>query len=242
MDIEKINAIKPEGFDESQWTELANKFNEVHEAEVFALKANSQKLKEEKTDAVNKYRNADALNQENAAKIASLEEQLKNGDSSAQKVFEEKTKELEKQYQGMISERDTQIKSLTEQNANLELFRHERNCIEEFDVAVKDKNLDPQSLTFVRDFILGKNGENFVPTRISDTQSVLATKDGKTVEAKVNDFLASETGKKFILSGNFGGGAVGSRSAGNGATITRAEFEALPPMEKAAAAQKYRII
>lgn len=242
MDIEKINAIKPEGFDDAQWEELANKFNEVHETEVFALKANSQKLKEEKTEAVNKFRNADASNKEYLEKISVLEEQIKTGDSSAQKVFEEKTKELEKQYQGMIAEKDTQIQGLTEQNAVLELFKHERNCIEEFDIAIKDKNLDPQSLTFVRDFILGKNGENFIPTRISDTQSVLATKDGKTVEAKVNDFLASETGKKFILSGNFGGGAVGSQSSRGSATITRAEFEALSPMEKAAAAQKYKIV
>ena len=217
--------------------EVADKAKEIlsmYTEDVNGLKANSVSLKTEKESIKAKYDELAKVNAKGAEDLKALQEQLaKNSPEEVKKAYEQRASELEKQYQGMISERDGHIKDYESQIASLQNDKRYLKCTQEFDSVAGKFNLDPSGRSYVMETILGENGSKFAERDLGDGKKALITQDGKSIEKALKDFLETPVGKRFTLNGNSGGGSNGSNGGQSGnATISRAEFENLSPAQQ----------
>lgn len=71
---EQLDGLKPEGFDETQWSEVSSKFMALHDSDVNGLVTNEANLKAEKVAIKEKY---DSLNNSFAAEKTAWAEKEK---------------------------------------------------------------------------------------------------------------------------------------------------------------------
>lgn len=219
---------------EGEVADKAKAILSMYTEDVNGLKANSVSLKTEKESITAKYDELAKVNAKGAEDLKGLQEQLaKNSPEEVKKAYEQRASELEKQYQGMISERDGHIKDYESQIASLQNDKRYLKCTQEFDSVAGKFNLDPSGRSYVMETILGENGSKFAERDLGDGKKALITQDGKSIEKALKDFLETPVGKRFTLNGNSGGGSNGSNGGQSGnATISRAEFENLSPAQQ----------
>lgn len=230
----KLASFKPEGFDDEKFAALTKAVVGFHEDEVKGLKINSAKMKEEKDALSGKLTTLQASFDENATKMKTLEQQLAdNQPEELKKTFENRQKELEAKYAQSVSELN---KSLTEKDERIKLLEAgvlERDVLAEFNRVAADKQWLGGGREMAQAFITGEHGEKFRRLKMPDGSETLVNKDSLDMRQALDKFLDTEVGKNLLKSGTSGGGADGSASTtGNGKKLTRAEYEALSPMDK----------
>jgi len=230
----KLASFKPEGFDDEKFAALTKAVVGFHEDEVKGLKINSAKMKEEKDALSGKLTTLQASFDENATKMKTLEQQLAdNQPEELKKTFENRQKELEAKYAQSVSELN---KSLTEKDERIKFLEAgvlERDVLAEFNRVAADKQWLGGGREMAQSFITGEHGEKFRRLKMPDGSETLVNKDSLDMRQALDKFLDTEVGKNLLKSGSSGGGADGSASTtGNGKKLTRAEYEALSPMDK----------
>lgn len=246
---EQLNSIRPEGMDDATWVDLSKKFLEINKSDNNGLLMNEKKLKDEKTAIKAKYDELSAVNSGLQKKYDALNEKLKNNSpDDIKKIYEDKLKEASDILSSTKKDFETQLASRDSQIADLQKVVLERDCTAAFEQAIAEnaksgKTIDPSSIPYAKTMILGENGTRFARRDIGEGAQVLADANGKTIARAVDEFFASDIGKRFLVNGNSGGGADGNRNFGSGkTTISRADFEALNPLQKIEAAKKYKIV
>lgn len=244
---EQLDELKPEGFDDTQWGELSNKFIALHDKVAQGLVENEARFKVEKQELKNKY---DSLNEtftteKNAwaekekslnANLEALNKKINDGSSNAQALelaYQQKEKTLTDAYAQQKGELEAKIQELTGQVTTLEKSAFENECKDAFSKAIVGKNLDSNNLEAIKTLALGENFSKFTKKSIGDGKYIITRDDGKDIAASVDEFISSSAGKLFVLNGNSGGGADGGN--GNpeaGATMSEADFDKLSPREK----------
>ena len=215
----------------------------LHEEDVVGLKANRQEIKTEKENALARLMETEGKLKKSAEEIADLQKKLSEGSSDEmKKYYEDKVSEVEKMFRGQIDERDVKIKNLETKSSSLEKDKLYLECLREFDEAALNKNIDPSGIPFLKDSVLGVDGSKFARKEVATGQMALLSAEGKTIKRTLEEFLITSVGKRFVLNGNSGGGGKGSGSEGGGKTMTRAEFDALPPERKISAIKEFEII
>ena len=246
---EQLNTIRPEGMDDAMWGDLSKKFLEINKSDNNGLLMNEKRLKDEKVAIKAKYDELTASNNELQEKYEVLNKQLKdNSPDDIRKIYEDKLKESADILAAKNKEFETQISSRDSQIAELQKVVLERDCTAAFEQAIAEnaksgKTIDPSSIPYAKMMILGENGTRFARRDIGEGAQVLADANGKTIARAVDEFFASDIGKRFLVNGNSGGGADGNKNFGSGkTTISRADFEALSPSQKIEAAKKYKMV
>ena len=218
----------------------------LHNDEIAGLKANNLDFKKEKKALADKLTASQEQNKKFEEEVARLQEQLKTSNpDETRKYYEDKLQETENTYKGLLAERDSTNKTLSEQVAVLSRDKHFLECMREFNAAVVSKNVDPSGVDYLREAILGPHGSNFTTREINEGEKTLLSDKGKTIKRSLEEFLETSVGKRFVLNGNTGGGGRGSgrTSSDTGRRqVTRAEFEALSPREQAIVATEADII
>lgn len=218
----------------------------LHNDEIASLKANNLEFKKEKKALADKLTTSQEQNKKFEEEVARLQEQLKTSNpDETRKYYEDKLQETENTYKGLLAERDSTNKTLSEQVTVLSRDKHFLECMREFNAAVVSKNVEPSGVDYLRDTILGPHGSNFTTREINEGEKTLLSDKGKTIKRSLEEFLETPVGKKFVLNGNSGGGGSGSGrlSLGNGRRqITRAEFESMNPREQAKLAAEVDIV
>ena len=254
---EQLDGLKPEGFDETQWSEVSSKFMALHDSDVNGLVTNEANLKAEKVAIKEKY---DSLNNSFAAEktawaekekalnanLEELNKKINDGSEGAQALelaYQQKEKTLTDAYAKQKEEYEKQIQTLTGQVTTLEKSAFENECKDAFSKAIVGKNLDSNNLEAIKTLALGENFSKFSKKSIGDGKYIITRDDGKDIAASVDEFISSSAGKLFVVNGNSGGGADGGNDNPPPATTMKwTDFQRLSPSEQAEAATKYKLV
>ena len=253
---EQLDGLKPEGFDETQWSEVSSKFMALHDSDVNGLVTNEANLKAEKVAIKEKY---DSLNnsftaEKNAwaekektltANLDELNKKINDGSEGAKALelaYQQKEKTLTDAYAKQKEEYEKRIQSLTGQVTTLEKSAFENECKDAFSKAIVGKNLDSNNLEAIKTLALGENFSKFSKKSIGDGKFIITRDDGKDIAASVDEFISSSAGKLFVLNGNSGGGADGGKETPPATTMKWSDFKNLSPREQAEAAGKYTLV
>lgn len=248
--VEQLNALKPEGFENEKWNSLTEGVLKLHEDDVSGLVNNEKAFKAEKQKLADKVAALTQATETSKAEyektIAGLNKQMSdNSPESIKKAYESKMNELNAALES--SKNDFAAKDTAYQKQIEELTHgvFQRDCMDAFEKAIQGKNIDTNSIDAVRQLVMGDGYSKFARHDMGGSKTEITNNEtGKNIASSVADFLATPTGKHFVLSATSGGGADGGKSnpAPSKTTMSRAEFDALPLMEKAAAASKYQIV
>lgn len=204
---------------------------DMFDRDVQGLKHTNLMLKEEKTDVQNKWR----ADQEKFAEsernfqeqLKSANEQIANGNPEQTKYFETQREMLEQGYKSQIAERDQKI---TDLNATIEDFKKKdifNSMKSEFRKEASKCGIAPDSMDMLEYYILGANGSNFAPRDTSEGRMFWANDNsGDDIASRVNKFLKTPSGKRFLPFNSTGAGAEGSTgmSSNGGKTMSNQEF------------------
>lgn len=263
MTKEQLAEFMPDGVDKAKWDAVADKIVELHDVEVNGLKNNEASLKKEKTDAVEKYRTEKAewekakgdyekniadSKTEYEKQLAEFTKKLADNSPDAVKneyekriqemntIYSNKEKEYTSQIEKAKSDYETQLTSMTEKVKVLESGVFKKDCYEEFDKAIKDKNLDPSAIEDARNFVLGENCSKFARHDMGSGNSLITRNgDSKDIASSVAEFLQTSLGKRCVLNTSTGGGADGSKdvvTSDDKKKMTREQFLALSPKQR----------
>lgn len=238
-DVEKVLAGQDEN--DKKVEAIINLYNE----DVNGLKLNREDIKKERDSFKAKVEELTAANAKGAEDYAELQKKLEaNSPEEIKKAYEQKQAELEKSYQGAITERDGKLKTLTEQLAVAQGNERYLKCVQEFNRASMNFDIEPSGRDFVLSSIVGTKGENFSERDLGNGVQLI-NKDGKTIEGSLRAFFDTDVGKKFLRNGSSGGGAQGGGSQGGTGVkqkITISQFNKLSPAEQQIAARDCEII
>lgn len=203
-DVEKILAGQEEN--DKKVEAILSLYND----DVNGLKLNREDIKKERDSFKAKAEELAAANAKSAEDFAALQKQLEaNSPEEIKKAYEQKQADLEKSYKGAITERDTNIKDLTEQLAIAKDNERYLKCVQEFNKAASNFDIEPSGRDFVLSSIVGTKGENFAERDLGSGVQLI-NKDGKTIEGSLRAFFETDVGKKFLKNGSSGGGASGN--------------------------------
>ncbi len=90
--------------------------------------------------------------------------------------------------------------------------------MQEFNKAIIGKNIDPTALEDFANYVMGFECSKFDERSIGEGKTILATKDGQTIEGAVKAALETNFGKRCVSLNVSGGGAVGA--SGKASTVT----------------------
>ena len=209
--------LNAEGELDAKIDTIINTYQEDFDAQLNALKANKEAIKQEKTDEIAKRhtveKERDALKEANNK----LEKQLKElAPEEMQKVYDAKLQEAANLYAGQISELQKTIDEQKNKIAEGEKAQLRNECMAEFNKAIQGANIAPDSLEAFSAFVLGEDCAKFARRPIGDGKSILATKNGLSIKQAVEEARQTTFGKNCILNTSTGGGAEGgSKRYGN---------------------------
>ena len=168
---------------------------------------NRDDLKKEKQAAQAKVEELEAANAKIAEDYAGLQKQLEaNSPDEIKKAYEQKQAELDNAYKGLLGEKESSIKKLTEDLAKSKASEHNLFCMQAFNKATEKYDIEPSSRDYLFSSVFGQNGSNFSVQNFGEGDQLL-NKDGQTVEIALRKFLDTDFGKKFIRNLSSGGGA-----------------------------------
>ncbi len=226
--------------------ETADNLFKMISADVAGLKNTNAELKAEKKTLQDKM----VADQEKfsetekslQSQIASYQEQLKNQDPEQSKKFFDNQLEILKQgYDAQLAEK---TKSIAELTATIDGYKKKdlyNDMVKEFRKAADKNNVAPETMSVVENWILGDGGRNFAPIDTDAGRLFLSVdKSGDDIATRLDKFLKTPAGSRFKLFNSSGAGAEGGSRTGSaaGKTMSRAEFNALPPQKKVEAARE----
>ena len=218
MAIEKDDLIKimtGEGEDGAKADTVLALLNEEVESQLTRVKLNREEIKEEKTAEIAKRHAVEKQLEELTEANAKLQKQLEDSSpDSIQKIWEQKLQDAANLHATQESELKKEIDGLKAKNETLLVSQKKLECTEEFNKAIRGKNIAPECLEDFQNYVLGPDCYKFSlkPTGDGDKQ-IYATKEGLTIKQVTDQACLTTFGKNCILNSSFGGGAEGgSRS------------------------------
>lgn len=193
-----------------------------YEVDVNGLKSNRDTILREKGTLEEKLKAIEAEKSGFDTKIKELEDKIKKAGSEDTKAFYEA--ELKKATEAHGQE----LKKLQDErdSAVAEASRYIAN--DEFSKAIKDLNIRPELRDDLRDVLYARNK---FERKTIDGELKYLNGDSRNVKDVLGAYLQTDAGKAYLLNGNSGGGAGGSKNPGAGGvkTMKRADFDALDP-------------
>lgn len=199
-----------------------------YEVDLNGLKSNRDTILREKETLETKYKALETEKSGYDSKVKELEDKIKKAGSEDTKAFYEA--ELKKANEAHTAEM-TKLQGERD-SAIAEASRYIAN--DEFASAIKDLNIRPELRDDLRDVLYARN--KFERKTIDGQQKYLNA-ESRNVKDVLGAYLQTDAGKAYLLNGNSGSGAGGSKagSAGGGKTMKRADFDALDAAAKAKA-------
>jgi len=211
--IEEI--LGKEGEISTKAESLLNLFNEDVKAQLNAVLVNKETILQEKRDSESKRK---VLEEElNAAKNENekLQKQLKDSSPDEMgKIYEQKLSEMSNIHEKKVNDLNKVLDGYKNKVAELERSQLKLECMKEFNAELEGKNVAPDAINDLADYILGVNCEKFDYRPIGEGKSILATKDGTTIKQALVAGLATSFGKRCVISKNSGGNAEGTTWSG----------------------------
>lgn len=175
------------------------------------LKMNRDDLKSEKEKAERRVEELTAQNTKIAEDFADLQKKLESSSpdeikKACEKAYEQKQAELESSYKGVLAEKDTAIKDLTEKFEKAQKNEHYLKCIQDFNKAAEGFDIEPSGRDYLFEAIYGHDGSKFIERDLGEGMKLYNT-DGQTGVAATKAFFATDFGKKWIRNISSGGGA-----------------------------------
>ena len=175
------------------------------------LKMNRDDLKKEKEAAEGKIAELTAQNAKIAEDFAGLQKQLETSSpdeikKACEKAYEQKQAELESSYKGVLAEKETAIKDLSEKFERAQRNEHYLKCIQDFNKAAEGYDIEPSGRDYLFEAIYGHDGSKFVERDLGEGMKLYNT-DGQTGLAATKAFFNTDFGKKWIRNISTGGGA-----------------------------------
>lgn len=189
----------------------------LYNEDLNGLKMNRDDLKAEKEKAEKKAAELEATNAKIAEDFAGLQKQLEASSpdeikKACEKAYEQKQAELESSYKGVLTEKDTAIKTLTENLEKAQRNEHYLKCMQDFNKATEGYDIEPSGRDYLFEAIYGHDGSKFVERDLGEGMK-LYNSDGQTGLAASKAFFNTDFGKKWIRNISSGGGA-GSGNSG----------------------------
>ncbi len=198
-----LNILAGQDENEKKVEAILNLYND----DVNGLKLNREDIKKERDSYKALCDELKATNAKSAEDFAELQKKLEaNSPEEIKKAYEQKQAELERSYQGAITERDTKLKDVEEKLAAAQANERYLKCVQEFNKAAVNFDIEPSGRDFILSSIVGMKGENFSERDLGSGLQLI-DKDGKTVEGKMRAFFETDVGKKFLRNTSTGGGA-----------------------------------
>ena len=240
--VEQIQtAIAGDGEVTDSIKDVSGKLLQMFDDDVIGLKQTNAALKSEKTEMKAKW-DADVAKMTGVQtdlqnQLNSANEQLKKqSPEETQRYLENQIGIVESGYKSQLAEKDTSIADLTKQIEGYKKREVYSSMQNEFRRVATKANVASDSMDIVENFILGPDGANFAPRDTSEGRVFWSTDNsGDTIDTRLDKFLKTPGGKRFLPFNSTGSGAEGGiGGAGNGSkTLTMAEFNKLSPADKA---------
>ncbi len=181
------------------------------------LKMNRQAIMEEKEKSEAKVKELVAQNAKIAEDFANLQKQLEANSpdeikKACEKAYEQKQSELESSYKGVLEQKESAIKDLTEKFEKAQKNEHYLKCIQDFNKAAEGFDIEPSGRDYLFEAIYGHDGSKFVERDLGEGMKLYNT-DGQTGVAATKAFFVTDFGKKWIRNISTGGGAGTSTGA-----------------------------
>lgn len=217
---------------------------DMFDRDIQGLKHTNIMLKEEKTDVQNKWR---ADQEKFAESEKNYQEQLKSAQEQVAKANPEEAKKyydtqrdlLEQGYKSQLNERDQKI---TDLNNTIENYKKKdifNSMQSEFRKQASKSGIAADSVDMLEYYILGANGSNFAPRDTADGRMFWANDNsGDDIGSRLEKFLKTPGGKRFLPFNSTGAGAEGSTGTGSNGSKTMSNSEFL----KLSSADKRRVI
>lgn len=189
----------------------------LYNEDLNGLKINRDDLKKEKEATEAKVAELTATIAKNAEDYAKLQKQFEASSSEdLKKAIEANKADIENQYKGILSERENSIKDLAEKLAKAQKNEHSLKCVQDFNKATANFDIEPSSRDYLYGSVYGIDGGNFSERDLGSGLQLL-NGNGQTGEQAVRAFLSTDFGKKFLRNNSTGGGAgnTGSQGAGS---------------------------
>ena len=175
------------------------------------IKMNRDDFKTEKEKAEAKAKEFAEQNAKIAEDYAALQKQLEANSpdeikKACEKAYEQKQAELESSYKGVLSEKETAIKDLSERLDKAQRNEHYLKCIQDFNKAAEGYDIEPSGRDYLFEAIYGHDGSKFVERDLGEGMKLYNT-DGQTGVAATKAFFNTDFGKKWIRNISSGGGA-----------------------------------
>jgi len=185
----------------------------LYNDDVNGLKLNRDDIKKERDSFKLKVDELTAINAKGAEDFAELQKKLEaNSPEEIKKAYEQKQAELEKSYQGAITERDNKLKDMEVKLVAAQDNERYLKCVQEFNKAASGFDIEPSGRDFILSSIVGAKGENFSERDLGSGLQLI-NKDGKTIEGSMRAFFETDVGKKFLRNSSSGGGASGNSNS-----------------------------
>ena len=230
---QKLDSLKPEGFNDEQFAAFKKEVIDFHKADVQGLKINSAKMKEEKEALVNKNKELETSLSTSSTALKELQEKLAASQpDELRKHYENQQAQLSDVFAKKENDYQTKIAALETANKKLEQGVLERDVMAEFNKVSSTKNWLGGSLRFVERAICGEHGSNFKRLDMGDGTSILVNDQKQDISQAIEEFCKTDYGKSLLVSGTSGGGAEGSAARAGSGKITEAQYRALSPEEQ----------
>ena len=231
---QKLNGMKPEGFDDKAFATLTEAVINFHKNEIQGLKINSAKMKEEKESLAEKYKTLESNFGSQSTELKELQEKLAaNQPDELRKHFENQQAQLSEGFTKKENDYKAKIEEQARVIKELEQGVLERDVMAEFNKAAGKYDWVEGGREAAQTFILGKGASNFKRLKMSDNSTLLVNDEQQDVAQALEKFASSGLGKNCLSAGISGGGAEGSATKSNGGKcITQAEYDAMSPKEQ----------
>lgn len=193
-----------------------------YQVDVDGLKSNRDTILQEKNTLEAKFKALESEKSGFDAKIKEYEDKIKKAGSDDTKAFYEAelkklTEDHETKLKTLQTERDTAAAEAAQYIAN-----------DEFARATKDLNIRPELRDDLRDVLYARNKFD---RKVIDGEKKYLNAESRNVKDVLSAYLQTDAGKAYLVNGNSGGGASGSKTppGTGGKTMKRADFEALDP-------------
>ena len=151
---------------------------------------NKEQILKEKREENEKRKQAEADLSDLQKKYAELESRAKANDpAELEKIYQRQLEDanaiLQKnknEYEASLNDYKGQIETLRKSQKNL-------NCMQEFNKAIAGKNIDPDAMQDFADFVMGFDCSKFDERPIGEGKTILATKEGQTIDGAVKAAL-----------------------------------------------------
>lgn len=195
-------------------------FKKDFDEQINKIKMNREAIKAEKTEEINKRHAVEEKNRQLEDEVASLKEQVKASSSDEmQKLYDSRLAETQKGFDGQLAELKAKLEASESTIKTLNNEKFKLSCMEEFNKAIVGKNVAPDAVSDLSRYVLGDGCSKFSVRSLGGDETMIATEDGKSIKAVLEDVLNNTTfGKRCVVVNSSGGGAEGGvKGAGSAA-------------------------